>query len=103
MFLFYFCSFPLLFAFVVGGLGFEFCVFVAGWRHALRREWPFIIIIITFSTVLLQTAVSLLPHAAHHHHHHMLHETTLFPRLLAPQLAGILTHCYCVLPLTGEL
>ena len=28
------------------GLGFEFCVFVAGWRHALRSEWPFIIIII---------------------------------------------------------
>ena len=26
-------------------LGFEFCVFVAGWRHALRSEWPFIIII----------------------------------------------------------
>ena len=41
-----FCSCPLLFAFVVGGLGFEFCVFVAGWRHALRSEWPFIIIII---------------------------------------------------------
>ena len=35
-----------LLAFVVGGLGFEFCVFVAGWRHALRSEWPFIIIII---------------------------------------------------------
>ena len=30
-----FSSFPLLLAFVVGGLGFEFCVFVAGWRHAL--------------------------------------------------------------------
>ena len=41
-----FCSFLLLFAFVVGGLRFEFCVFVAGWRHALRSEWPFIIIII---------------------------------------------------------
>ena len=41
-----FCSFPLLFAFVVEGLGFEFCVFVAGWRHALRSEWPFITIII---------------------------------------------------------
>ena len=41
-----FSSFPLLLAFVVGGLGFEFCVFVAGWRHALRSEWPFIIIII---------------------------------------------------------
>ena len=33
--------------YVVGGLGFEFRVFVAGWRHALRSEWPFIIIIIT--------------------------------------------------------
>ena len=32
-------SYPLLLAFVVGGLGFEFCVFVAGWRHALRSEW----------------------------------------------------------------
>ena len=31
--------FPLLLAFDVGGLGFEFCVFVAGWRHALRSEW----------------------------------------------------------------
>ena len=36
----------------VGGLGFEFCVFVAGWRHALRSEWPFIIITITAMTVL---------------------------------------------------
>ena len=41
-----FCSFPLLFVFVVWGLGFELSVFVAGWRHALRSEWPFIIIII---------------------------------------------------------
>ena len=41
-----FSSFPLLLAFDVGGLGFEFCVFVAGWRHALRSEWPFIFIII---------------------------------------------------------
>ena len=39
-----FSSFPLLLAFDVGGLGFEFCVFVAVWRHALRSEWPFIII-----------------------------------------------------------
>ena len=39
--------FHFLLAFVVGGLGFEFCVFVAGWRHALRSEWPFIIMIIT--------------------------------------------------------
>ena len=36
----------------VGGLGYEFCVFVAGWRHALRSEWPFIIITITAMTVL---------------------------------------------------
>ena len=43
---YYYYSFPLLLAFDVGGLGFEFCVFVAGWRHALRSEWPFIVIII---------------------------------------------------------
>ena len=42
--LFYFLVF-LCFS-VVGGLGFEFCLFVAGWKHALRSEWPFIIIII---------------------------------------------------------
>ena len=36
------------YAFVVGGLGFEICMFVAGWRHALRSEWPFIIIIINY-------------------------------------------------------
>ena len=48
-----FCSFPLLFAFVVGGPGFELCVFVAGWRHALRSEWPFIIIIIITANLLL--------------------------------------------------
>ena len=47
-----FSRFPLLLAFDVGGLGFEFCVFVAGWRHALRSEWPFIIIIITHSEKL---------------------------------------------------
>ena len=39
----FYCIFLLL-AFDIGGLGFEFCVFVAGWRHALRSEWPFIII-----------------------------------------------------------
>ena len=44
-----FCSFPFLFALDVGGLGFEVCVFVAGRRHALQSEWPFIIIIINFS------------------------------------------------------
>ena len=45
--MFYFILlFSFAFAFVVGGLGFELCVFVAGWRHALRSEWPFIIIII---------------------------------------------------------
>ena len=36
-------------AFDVGGLGFEFCVFVASWRHALRSEWPFINIFINAS------------------------------------------------------
>ena len=44
--------FPLLLAFLVGGLSFEFCVFVAGWRHALRSEWPFIIIIIIIGLTL---------------------------------------------------
>ena len=39
--------FPFLLAFDVEGLGFEFCVFVAGWRHALQSEWPFIIITVT--------------------------------------------------------
>ena len=48
MFYLFISSFPLLLAFVVGGLGFEFCVFVAGWRHALRSEGPFIIISIIF-------------------------------------------------------
>ena len=38
-----FSSFPCLLAFDVGGLGFEFYVFVAGWRHTRRSEWPFII------------------------------------------------------------
>ena len=33
--------------FVCRGLGFEFYGFVAGWRHTLRSEWPFIFIIIT--------------------------------------------------------
>ena len=36
-------------SFVVGGLGFEFCVFGAGWRHALQSEWPFYYFIITAS------------------------------------------------------
>ena len=52
---FYFISsFPFLFVFAVGGLGFEFCVFIAGWRHALRSEWPFISNI----TLLLLTQAS---------------------------------------------
>ena len=36
---FYFISkFPFLFACDVGGLGFELCVFVTGWRHARSSE-----------------------------------------------------------------
>ena len=31
------------FEFTVGGLGFEFCVLVVGWRHALQSEGPVII------------------------------------------------------------
>ena len=38
--------FPFPFA-AVRGLGFEFCMFVAGWWHALWSEWPFIIIIMS--------------------------------------------------------
>ena len=30
---------------VVGGLGFEFCMFVVGWRYAFRTEWPFFVLI----------------------------------------------------------
>ena len=46
-------GFPLLLAFDVGGLGLEFRVFVAGWRHALRSEWPFITIIIIKSPTVV--------------------------------------------------
>ena len=28
---------------------YNFCVFVAGWRHALQSEWPFISIIIMYN------------------------------------------------------
>ena len=41
-----FSSFPLLLAFDVGGLGFEFSVFVAGWRHALRSEWLLLLLLL---------------------------------------------------------
>ena len=54
------CIIIRLFAFVVGGLGFEFCVFVAGWRHALRSEWPFIIIIIIRLLTWLLTGLILI-------------------------------------------
>ena len=50
-----FCSFPLLFVFVVGGLGFELCVFIAGWRHALRSEWPYYLLLL-FSVNTVQWA-----------------------------------------------
>ena len=70
----YFCSFPLLFEFVVGGLGFEFCVFVAGWRHALRSEWPFMII--SSSIVII---INHMPSGCWyypHHPHWMTHAAT---------------------------
>ena len=51
-----FCSFPLLFSFVVGGLGFEFCVFVAGWRHALRSEWPLLLLLCVFTVFIICVA-----------------------------------------------
>ena len=46
----------LILQFALLHIGFEFCVFVAGWRHALRSEWPFIIII----TAAYSAAVSCL-------------------------------------------
>ena len=42
--MFYFISSSSIFVLAVGSLGFEFCVFVAGWRYALQNEGPFIII-----------------------------------------------------------
>ena len=47
----------------VGGLGFECCVFVAGWWHALQSEWPNISIIFCMTHSrddCPETAVSLL-------------------------------------------
>ena len=53
-FVFYFISsFPFPFAFALGGLGFQFCVFVAGWRHDLRSEWPSITAIYYIIAVLV--------------------------------------------------
>ena len=43
----------------VGDLGFELCMFVAGWRHTLRSEWPFIIIISSMVGVVLSSPVVL--------------------------------------------
>ena len=46
-------SFPFLFAFDVGGLGFEFCEFVAGWTvGGMPFREPFIISIVIITTVL---------------------------------------------------
>ena len=56
-----FCGFPLLFVFFVGGLGFELCVFVAGWRHGLRSEWPFIIIIIIIIIIKRRSGINPIP------------------------------------------
>ena len=58
--MFYFISnFYFLFVFAVGGLGFEFCVFVAGWRHSIRSEWPslFFSLLSHASTILHRTQV----------------------------------------------
>ena len=58
-------SSSLLFVFVVGGLGFELCVFVAGWRHALRSEWPFIIIIIYGIIITINRRSGITSHTSH--------------------------------------
>ena len=49
----------IIIAFVVGGKGFELCVFVADWRHVLWSEWPFIIIIIIHSIIAITCAINL--------------------------------------------
>ena len=36
-----------------------FCVFIAGWRHALRSEWPFIIIIVIIMYLLYDIKILL--------------------------------------------
>ena len=46
-----FYSFPLLLAFDVGGLGFELCMFVAGWRYALRSEWLYLRVTVLCSQI----------------------------------------------------
>ena len=51
---------PFLSASAVGGLGFEFFMFVVDWRHALRSEWPFINIIIIIITVLSSISISII-------------------------------------------
>ena len=35
---------PFLFEFAAGGLGFEFCTSVVGWRYAVLSEWPFVVV-----------------------------------------------------------
>ena len=85
-----FSCFPFLLAFDVGGLGFEFCVFITGWRHALRSEWPFIVIIIIIIIIMVLLSITQTRQAkretkttvrgyykaktvvlpVHHHHHH---------------------------------
>ena len=53
----YLGPFRILRSFVVGGLGFEFCVFIAGWRHALRSEWPLLLLLLFLYSVLLRQQV----------------------------------------------
>ena len=74
------CTHP----FVVGGLGFVFYVFVAGWRHFLRSEWPFIIIIIIIIPIHGGGQVLKGPKGTrntpflHHHHHRRRHKKMFF-------------------------
>ena len=39
-----------LFAFAVGGLGFDLCVFVVGWGHAFQSEW---LLLIYYNSVVM--------------------------------------------------
>ena len=71
-----FILFIFIFAFVVGGLGFEFCMFVAGWRHALRSEWPFIIIITRYLSLLRLLPCYCFPVTSNSLHMHLKALTT---------------------------
>ena len=38
---------------LLGALCFEFCMFVVGWRHAFRSEWPFVMLVYPAYSILV--------------------------------------------------